>query len=305
MHIEITVGDKLVAAHDMVSNTKTTQSTTSNNASSTNSASSVNTTNLLAGASTATNSAAVNSATTNMPSSVSAFQQTLSNYTGKTIGAGVKTTDLQTVYTLEDSFQQASREYGVNVNLLKAIAKQESNFDVNSRSASGAVGIMQLMPATALSLGVIDPADPHQNIMAGAKYISEKLTEFGGNLNLALAAYNAGSGAVKRAGGVPASAADYVNKVTNYYRNGVTVTDNNIYHYQTATKEQMQQDINTMLAAADKLGTGETFKKVYNEAIEDYKKPKNYDDLSEAERAYNKLASTVNSSVLQMIEKLT
>lgn len=304
MHIEITVGKKLVASENINSTTQATQSTTSNSSSN----SSTNKTNLLSGAnaSTGTISTITNGATTATTDvSNSAFAQTLSNYTGKVIGAGVRTTDLASVYTLEDSFQQASQEYGVNVNLLKAIAKKESNFNVNTHSASGAVGVMQLMPGTALSLGVIDPSDPHQNIMAGAKYMSQLLHEFNGDLSMALAAYNRGSTAVRNAGGVPTSAQGYVNQVLSYYQNGVTVTDNNIYHYQTATKEQMEQDINTMLAAANNLTSGEAFKKLYNEAIDKYEKPDNYKELSEAERAYNKLANTVNSSVLQMIEKLT
>lgn len=302
MHIEITVGKKLVASENINSTSQATQSTISKT---TNSSSSTNQTNLLSGAN---KTSSVNNTTASITSpdgTNGAFAQTLSNYTGKMIGAGVRTTDLASVYTLEDSFQQASQEYGVNVNILKAIAKKESNFNVNSQSASGAVGIMQLMPATALSLGVINPSDPHQNIMAGAKYLSQKLNEFGGDLSMALAAYNKGSAAVKSAGGVPASAQGYVNQVLSYYKNGVTVTDNNIYHYQTATKEQMQQDINTMLAAANNLASGDAFKKLYNDALDNYEKPDNYKELSEAERAYNKLANTVNSSVLQMIEKLS
>lgn len=302
MHIEITVGKKLVASENINSTSQATQSTTSKT---TNSSSTTNQTNLLSGANKTSSTNNTTTSITSPDGTNGAFAQTLSNYTGKVIGAGVRTTDLASVYTLEDSFQQASQEYGVNVNILKAIAKKESNFNVHSQSTSGAVGIMQLMPATALSLGVIDPSDPHQNIMAGAKYLSQKLNEFGGNLSMALAAYNKGSAAVKSAGGVPASAQGYVNQVLSYYQNGVTVTDNNIYHYQTATKEQMQQDINTMLAAANNLTSGDAFKKLYNDALDSYEKPDNYKDLSEAERAYNKLANTVNSSVLQMIEKLS
>lgn len=302
MHIEITVGKKLVASENINSTSQATQSTTSKT---TNSSSTTNQTNLLSGANKTSSTNNTTASITSPDGTNGAFAQTLSNYTGKVIGAGVRTTDLASVYTLEDSFQQASQEYGVNVNILKAIAKKESNFNVHSQSTSGAVGIMQLMPATALSLGVIDPSDPHQNIMAGAKYLSQKLNEFGGNLSMALAAYNKGSAAVKSAGGVPASAQGYVNQVLSYYQNGVTVTDNNIYHYQTATKEQMQQDINTMLAAANNLTSGDAFKKLYNDALDSYEKPDNYKDLSEAERAYNKLANTVNSSVLQMIEKLS
>ena len=75
---------------------------------------------------------------------------------------------------------------------------------------------MQLMPVTARSLGVKDVFDPEQNIMGGAKCIKQKLKEFNGNVRLALAAYNAGSGAVKRHGGIPSYCKNYINKVLSY-----------------------------------------------------------------------------------------
>ena len=75
--------------------------------------------------------------------------------------------------TMDDIFNKASETYNVPVALLKAMAKQESNFDPNATSSSGAQGVMQLMPATAASLGVTNAYDPEQNIMGGAKYISQ------------------------------------------------------------------------------------------------------------------------------------
>ena len=78
------------------------------------------------------------------------------------------------------------------------------------------MGVMQLMPETAKGLGVDDPFDPEQNIMGGAKCIAMKLKEFNGDVRLALAAYNAGSGAVRRNGGVPSYCTTYVNKVLSY-----------------------------------------------------------------------------------------
>lgn len=113
-------------------------------------------------------------------------------------------------------FKEAARKYNVSESLLKAIAKAESNFNPNDVSSSGAMGIMQLMPETAKSLGVKDAFDPKQNIMGGAKCISQKLKEFNGDVSLALAAYNAGSGAVKRNGGVPSYCKSYVSKVLSY-----------------------------------------------------------------------------------------
>lgn len=113
-------------------------------------------------------------------------------------------------------FKAAAKKYNVSESLLKAIAKAESNFNPNDVSSSGAMGIMQLMPATAKELGVTDPFDPEQNIMGGAKCIAQKLKEFDGNVSLALAAYNAGSGAVRRNGGVPSYCKTYVSKVLSY-----------------------------------------------------------------------------------------
>ncbi len=137
---------------------------------------------------------------------------------------------LTTTTTLEDIFNRAAQTYGVDVNLLKAIAKQESDFDVNSTSHSGAQGLMQLMPGTAAELGVTDAYDPEQNVMGGAKYISGLLEKYNGELTLALAAYNAGSGNVAKYGGVPpfAETQNYVKKVMGYYTGGVTLPNETV-----------------------------------------------------------------------------
>jgi soluble lytic murein transglycosylase-like protein len=122
-------------------------------------------------------------------------------------------------------FEEAADTYGVDVNLLTAIAKQESNFTADATSSSGAMGIMQLMPATAQGLGVSDAYDPYQNIMGGAKYIGQLLSRYDGDVSLALAAYNAGSGNVAKYGGIPpfAETQNYVSKVLGYYQNGVDI----------------------------------------------------------------------------------
>lgn len=114
-------------------------------------------------------------------------------------------------------FEEASARYGVSVSLLKAVAKAESNFNPSAVSPAGAIGVMQLMPRTAAGLGVSDPYDARQNIMGGAKYLSENLERFG-DVELALAAYNAGPNSVTKYGGVPpyTETQNYVKKVMNY-----------------------------------------------------------------------------------------
>lgn len=125
---------------------------------------------------------------------------------------------LKETKTMDDIFEKASKEYNVSVDLLKAIGKAESNFNANAVSRAGAQGVMQLMPSTAASLGVTDSLDPEQNIMGGTKYISTLLKRYDGDVKLALAAYNAGSGNVAKYGGVPPfkETQAYVAKVTSY-----------------------------------------------------------------------------------------
>lgn len=132
--------------------------------------------------------------------------------------ASTKTTSASSMKTTKYDayFKEAAQKYGVSESLLKGIAKAESNFNPNDVSSAGAIGVMQLMPATAKELGVTNAYDPRQNILGGAKCIKQKLKEFNGDVRLALAAYNAGSGAVKRNGGVPSYCTTYVNKVLSY-----------------------------------------------------------------------------------------
>ena len=105
--------------------------------------------------------------------------------------------------TLEDIFVRAAKEYDIPVDLLKAVAQTESGFDVNAVSYCGASGIMQLMPETAAGLGVTDVFNPEQNIFGGAKLLSSMIDCYNGDVSMALAAYNAGWGAVEEYNGVP------------------------------------------------------------------------------------------------------
>lgn len=118
---------------------------------------------------------------------------------------------------LNEYFLKASETYGVDVKLLKSVAFVESSFRADATSKCGAMGIMQLMPSAAKQYGAEEPYDPEQNIMAGAKILSTFLKRYDGDVELTLAAYNAGPGNVKKAGGVPSYAEGYVNKVLKYY----------------------------------------------------------------------------------------
>ncbi len=114
---------------------------------------------------------------------------------------------------------EASKQYCVDTALIKAIIMAESSYDHSAISNRGAIGLMQLMPDTADELGVEDIFDPVHNIKGGTKYIKQLLERFDGNIELALAAYNAGSTKVKRYNGIPPfeTTRIYIKKVFEYY----------------------------------------------------------------------------------------
>ncbi len=115
----------------------------------------------------------------------------------------------------EGLIEQAAARNGVDPAVLHGLIEQESGFDPSATSSAGASGLTQLMPGTATSLGVADPLDPTESIEGGARYLGQLMTQFGGNTEDALAAYNAGPGAVQQYGGVPpyAETQSYVTKV--------------------------------------------------------------------------------------------
>ena len=123
---------------------------------------------------------------------------------------------------IDQSIVMAAARHNVDPNLVRAVIKVESNFNSNAVSRKGAMGLMQLMPATARSLNVKNPFDPDQNVDAGVRHLKQLLENYGGDVNLTLAAYNAGAGAVARSSGVPrfAETQNYVRRITNLYYGG-------------------------------------------------------------------------------------
>jgi membrane-bound lytic murein transglycosylase B len=134
--------------------------------------------------------------------------------------------DMDKIYNAVNS---ASEKYGVDSNLILAIIKQESDFDSNSKSSSGAAGLMQVMPDNFKHTGIKDEYDVEQNINGGTKLFKEYLDKFNGNTEMALMAYNGGPGTMQKRGvsstndlyKMPQETQNYVPKVMGYYRNGV------------------------------------------------------------------------------------
>lgn len=143
--------------------------------------------------------------------------------------SGLGSTSLGAPSPFDGLIAASAQRYGIDPALLKGLIRAESNFDPSASSGAGAAGLVQLMPGTAASLGVTDRLDPAQSIDGGARYLRQQLDAFGGDVTKALAAYNAGPGAVRRFGGVPpyAETQAYVQKVLAYadeYRSAAGTT---------------------------------------------------------------------------------
>jgi soluble lytic murein transglycosylase-like protein len=136
--------------------------------------------------------------------------------------------------------QRIASRYGVDANLVHAVIKVESNYDPRAVSRRGAVGLMQLLPSTAAEMGIYQLTDAHDNIMGGVRLLRRLLDRYSGNVTLALAAYNAGPGAVSRHRGVPPyqETQEYVRRVRRLYsgtgRPAVAASPGAIYRYKDA-----------------------------------------------------------------------
>lgn len=237
--------------------------------------------------------------TTSEATSGSAFSSTLEK--AKDTSDSSSTGSLTTVTKYDSIFKEASAKYGIPYSLLTAVAKQESNFRADAVSKSGARGVMQLMPSTAKTLGVKNTLDPYDNIMGGAKYLSQLWNKYGGDVKKTVAAYNSGPGAVDRCGGVPSKSAKYVSKVIGYMDTGVSVPAVN-YVKSDATKQQLAADVEKLLADFDEHQSYEEFVARMQQQM--MAEAGSADDVTDAYAAYAKLLGNANTVIQQMLAEI-
>ena len=121
----------------------------------------------------------------------------------QSMGSGQRFTKFHSFKDIQETILSAAGDNQIDPDLIKAVIKVESNFDTDAVSIAGAMGLMQLMPATALDLDVRNPFDPKENIQAGTRFLSQLVDRFDGDIRLGLAAYHAGESRVLRYGNVP------------------------------------------------------------------------------------------------------
>ena len=151
----------------------------------------------------------------------------VNHYLGEGVGQGAPAQNFArgrgfSPQEIDAAIDQAASRHNVDPNLVRAVIKVESNFNPNAVSRKGAMGLMQLMPQTARQLKVSNPFAPEQNVDAGVRHLKQLMENYGGDVKLTLAAYNAGQGAVARSSGVPrfAETRNYVKRITQLYYGG-------------------------------------------------------------------------------------
>lgn len=210
--------------------------------------------------------------------------------------------------SLYDIFEKASKTYNVPLDLLMAVGKAESSYRTDAVSPHGAQGVMQLMPATAAELGVTDSFDPEQNIMGGAKYLSQMLEKFNGDATLACAAYNAGANNVEKYNGVPPfeETQKYVKIIADYRTQGVSApTDAISTSYQAVSNPSTinstaENTLEDLFSYDDYLRFLEIYlNQILNSAISNSAKK---DTDSETTLAYQNIK--YNNSVMNLIKNI-